>query len=25
MIRHEVGCRVAETLHLKKEDEDFFE
>ncbi|KJS39989.1 MAG: restriction endonuclease [Rhodospirillaceae bacterium BRH_c57] len=25
MIRHEVGCRVVETLTLKKEDEDFFE
>lgn len=25
MLRHEVGCRVVETLPLKKEDEDFFE
>ena len=25
MIRHEVGCRVVETLTLKKEDEDFFD
>lgn len=25
MIRHEVGCRIEETLHLKKLDEDFFE
>lgn len=25
MIRHEVGCRVQETLHLKKVDEDFFD
>lgn len=25
MIHHEVGCRVVETLKLKKEDEDFFE
>jgi restriction system protein len=24
MIRHHVGVRVAETLHLKKVDEDFF-
>ena len=24
MIRHNVGCRVEETLHLKKIDEDFF-
>jgi restriction system protein len=24
MIRHSVGVRVAETLHLKKMDEDFF-
>jgi restriction system protein len=24
MIRHNVGVRVAETLHLKKVDEDFF-
>jgi restriction system protein len=24
MIRHNVGCRVEETLHLKKVDEDFF-
>lgn len=25
MIRHEVGCRVQETLQIKKVDEDFFE
>ncbi|CAO3448884.1 restriction endonuclease [Azospirillum largimobile] len=25
MIRHEVGCRVEETLHIKRVDEDFFE
>jgi restriction system protein len=25
MIRHNVGCRIEETLHLKKLDEDFFE
>lgn len=25
MIRHNVGCRVEEVLHLKKIDEDFFE
>jgi len=25
MIRHGVGCRVVETLTLKKEDEDFFD
>ena len=24
MIRHNVGCRVEETLYLKKIDEDFF-
>jgi restriction system protein len=24
MMRHNVGVRVAETLHLKKVDEDFF-
>jgi restriction system protein len=24
MIRHNVGVRVAETLYLKKMDEDFF-
>lgn len=24
MIKHNVGCRVEETLHLKKIDEDFF-
>lgn len=24
LIRHNVGCRVEETLHLKKLDEDFF-
>jgi restriction system protein len=25
MIRHNVGCRIEETLHIKKIDEDFFE
>lgn len=25
MIRHEVGCRVQETLQIKKIDEDFFD
>lgn len=25
MIRYKVGCRVEETLHIKKIDEDFFE
>lgn len=25
MIRHTVGCRVEEVLHIKKIDEDFFE
>ncbi|HEV2562643.1 MAG TPA: restriction endonuclease [Rhizomicrobium sp.] len=25
MIRHDVGCRVEETLHIKKLDEEFFE
>jgi restriction system protein len=25
MIRHNVGCRIEETLHLKKLDEDFFD
>ncbi len=25
MIRHGVGCRIEETLHLKKLDEEFFE
>ena len=24
MLRHNVGVRVAETLHIKKLDEDFF-
>ena len=24
MVRYDVGCRVEETLHLKKVDEDFF-
>jgi restriction system protein len=24
MIRHNVGVRTAETLHVKKLDEDFF-
>lgn len=25
MIRHSVGCRVEDVLHIKKIDEDFFE
>ena len=25
MIRYDVGCRVEETIHLKKLDEEFFE
>jgi len=25
MIQHGVGCRVEETLHIKKLDEEFFE
>ena len=25
MIRHDVGCRVEETFHVKRMDEDFFE
>jgi restriction system protein len=25
MIRHNVGCRVEDTLHIKRIDEDFFE
>ena len=25
MIRHNVGCRIEDTLHIKKLDEDFFE
>jgi restriction system protein len=25
MIRHNVGCRIQETLHIKKIDEDFFD
>jgi hypothetical protein len=25
MIRHNVGCRVEDTLQIKKIDEDFFE
>jgi restriction endonuclease Mrr len=25
MIRHDVGCRVEDTLQIKKIDEDFFE
>lgn len=25
MIRHEVGCRIEETMHIKRVDEDFFE
>lgn len=24
MIRHNVGCRIEETLYLKRIDEDFF-
>jgi restriction system protein len=25
MIRHGVGCRIEETLYVKKVDEEFFE
>ena len=25
MIRYNVGCRIEDTLHIKKVDEDFFE
>jgi restriction system protein len=25
MIRHGVGCRIEETLYIKKVDEEFFE
>ena len=25
MIRHNVGCRIEDTLHIRKVDEDFFE
>ena len=25
MIRHNVGCRVEDTLYIKKLDEDFFD
>jgi restriction system protein len=25
MIRHGVGCRIEETLYIKKMDEEFFE
>ena len=25
MIRHNIGCRIEETLHIKKVDEEFFE
>ncbi|MGO4838310.1 restriction endonuclease, partial [Rhizobiaceae sp. 2RAB30] len=25
MIRHNVGCRIEESLHVRKVDEDFFE
>jgi restriction system protein len=25
MIRHNVGCRIEETLHIKKIDDDFFD
>ncbi|WP_373413538.1 restriction endonuclease [Ensifer aridi] len=25
MIRHSIGCRIEETLHVKRVDEDFFE
>jgi restriction system protein len=25
MIRHNVGCRIEDTLHIKKVDEDFFD
>ncbi len=24
MIQHNVGCRIEETLHIKKIDEDYF-
>jgi restriction system protein len=24
MVRYDVGCRIEETLHLRKIDEDFF-
>jgi restriction system protein len=24
MVRYGVGCRIEETLHLKRIDEDFF-
>jgi restriction system protein len=25
MIRYNVGCRIEETLHIKKIDEEFFD
>jgi restriction system protein len=25
MIRHNVGCRIEDTLHIKKIDEEFFD
>jgi restriction system protein len=25
MIRHNVGCRIEQTLYIKKIDEEFFE
>jgi restriction system protein len=25
MIRHSIGCRIEETLHIKKVDEEFFD
>lgn len=25
MIRHNVGCRIVETLHIRKVDEEFFD
>ncbi len=25
MISHNVGCKIEDTLHIKKIDEDFFE
>jgi len=25
MIRYNVGCRIEDTLHIKKVDEEFFE
>lgn len=25
MVQHNVGCRIEDTLHIKKIDEEFFE